>query len=89
MRRSLVPLLAVLAWGGFVAPSPVGATSTGLNNIVTTDTPADGEVVVQVYSDFGSGRKPDHFAGLKTGLHRKCSPSPLRGDEAVQLKAIF
>jgi len=44
------------------------ATSTGLNNIPTADTPPDLTAVVQGYATFGEGRLPDYSAGLKMGL---------------------
>jgi hypothetical protein len=68
MRHRAGRLLAGLTVAVLFAPSQSTATSTGLNNIVTAETPADGEVVIQGYSDFGEGRGPDYFAGLKTGL---------------------
>lgn len=49
-------------------PMGVLATSSGLNNIPTADTPPDKTAVIQTFSTFGSGRGPDHSAGLKMGF---------------------
>lgn len=46
----------------------VGATSSGLNNIPTTDTPPDMTPVIQVFSTWGADRFPDHSAGMKIGF---------------------
>jgi hypothetical protein len=45
-----------------------GATSTGLNNIPTADTPPDRVLVLQQFSTWGDERQPDYSAGFKMGL---------------------
>jgi hypothetical protein len=67
MRSSLlgslvlaVPLVVVLA-------APASATPTGLNNIPTADVVDSGVLVLQGFSQFGEGRSPAWFAGLKYG----------------------
>lgn len=73
------------------------ATSVGLNNIPTTDTPPDQTAVFQAFSTFGSGRAPAHVTGVTTGFelwenHRfeigldgKIGPDPI-GPAVFQLK---
>lgn len=65
-KRSMTVLLALL--GLAVCPSRSFATSTGLNNIPTADTPPDRTLVFQLYDTFGAGRKADWSAGFKMGL---------------------
>jgi hypothetical protein len=65
-KPSLTVLLALL--GLAVSTGGALATSTGLNNIPTADTPPDRTLVFQQYNTFGGGRKPDSSAGLKMGL---------------------
>lgn len=65
LQASLLVLVALL-----VAPvDRAVATSTGLNNIPTADTPAHRQLVLQEISTFGHGRRPDFVGGFKTGLH--------------------
>ena len=52
----------------FLIPCAAFATSSGLNNIPTADTPPDLVPVIQVYSTWGEARKPDHSAGMKIGF---------------------
>jgi len=49
-------------------PAAAFATSTGLNNIPTADTPGDREGVFQWFSTFPTEGKADHWLGFKTGL---------------------
>ena len=44
------------------------ATPSGLNNIPTADTPAQGDVVIQAWSNFGEDRDTDFNMGFKTGF---------------------
>lgn len=44
------------------------ATPSGLNNIPTADTPAQGEYVFQSWTNFGNGRDADFNVGFKTGF---------------------
>ena len=44
------------------------ATSTGLNNIPTVDTPPDRTLVIQAFDNLGDDRRPDYVAGFKMGL---------------------
>lgn len=44
------------------------ATPSGLNNIPTADTPAQGEVVLQTWSNFGNDHDMDLNMGFKTGF---------------------
>lgn len=44
------------------------ATPSGLNNIPTADTPAQGEVVIQGWTNFGNERDTDFNMGFKSGL---------------------
>ncbi len=49
-------------------PPTTYATSTGLNNIPTADTPGHREGVFQWFSTFPTQGKADHWLGFKTGL---------------------
>lgn len=51
-----------------VAPSPVSATPTGLNNIPTADTPPDRTIVFQGFTNVTDEEQADFFAGFKMGL---------------------
>jgi hypothetical protein len=66
MKRILRTGLAAIAT--LTLPAPGLATPSGLNNIPTADTAPDLTPVIQVYSLWGSGRKPDHSAGMKIGF---------------------
>ena len=46
----------------------IDAAPSGLNNIPTADTAPHLTLVMQEYSTFGAGRRPDHSAGFKFGL---------------------
>jgi hypothetical protein len=46
------------------------ATSTGLNNIPTTDTVPDKILVFQTWGNFAHGEHPDQFVGFKYGLFK-------------------
>src|SRR5687768_11014827 len=54
------------AW--LLAPESVFATSTGLNNIPTADTPPDRTIVFQGFTNLGDERRPEYIAGFKMGL---------------------
>ena len=43
------------------------ATPSGLNNIPTADTPAQGEVVIQAWTNFGEDRDTDFNPFILTG----------------------
>lgn len=62
LRRSLAGVAAVFL------PAAALASSTGLNNIPTADTPGHREGVFQWYSTFPTEGKSDHWLGFKTGL---------------------
>src|SRR4051812_5790468 len=62
MRNIIASTLALVA----LAASAY-ATSTGLNNIPTADTPAQGDYVIQAYSTLGGDRDNDFNIGFKTG----------------------
>lgn len=49
-------------------PAVALATSSGLNNIPTTDTTDDQTLVIQNYETLGPGRLPDYSSGFKLGL---------------------
>jgi len=59
--------LAIGALAGLL-PAVALATSSGLNNIPTTDTTDDQTLVIQQYDTFGPGRRPDYSAGFRLGL---------------------
>ncbi len=46
------------------------ATSSGLNNIPTTDTTPENILVFQTWGNFAGGEHPGQFAGFKYGLFR-------------------
>jgi hypothetical protein len=61
--------LAILGAGlAITASAPVFATSTGLNNIPTADTPGDRELVFQSFVNIRDERHDDYFLGFKGGL---------------------
>ena len=62
LRRTLAALLLALA------ARPAVATPTGLNNIITADTPADKEIVFQAFAVLGDERTTDWVLGVKGGL---------------------
>lgn len=68
-KRPVTALLALLVWAAGASQS--FATSTGLNNIPTADTPGHREGVFQWFSTFPTEGKADHWGGFKTGL-RPC-----------------
>ncbi|MHC4526850.1 MAG: hypothetical protein ACYS29_03160 [Planctomycetota bacterium] len=51
-----------------LAVSSARATSTGLNNIPTTDTVPEKILVFQTWGNFAGGEHPDQFVGFKYGL---------------------
>lgn len=51
-----------------VLSAELAATSTGLNNIITADTPGHRELVFQSFTNFGDEREADYVAGFKMGL---------------------
>lgn len=55
-------VLVLLAW------SPAWATSTGLNNIPTTDIVPERVLVFQTWGNFAGGEHPDQFVGFKYGV---------------------
>ena len=65
-RWSMTALLALLGLTAFSSRS--FATSSGLNNIPTADTPGHREGVFQWFSTFPTEGKADHWLGFKTGL---------------------
>ncbi len=63
-------LRAVLAVGlGAVASPALFATPTGLNNIITADTPANRQIVLQLFYTTDGERQDDLWVGFKGGLH--------------------
>jgi hypothetical protein len=62
MHATIVALIALM-------PASTWATSTGLNNIPTADTPGDREVVFQGFINLNDDVPDDHFLGFKTGHH--------------------
>jgi hypothetical protein len=46
------------------------ATSTGLNNIPTTDTVPENVLVFQTWGNFAGGERPQQFVGFKYGLFK-------------------
>ena len=65
-KQSTTTLLALLGLAACASQS--FATSTGLNNIPTADTPGHREGVFQWFSTFPTEGKADHWGGFKTGL---------------------
>ena len=59
----IIPLLCLA-----LLPLQANATSTGLNNIPTADTPGDGELVLQEINTLATERTDDFAAGFKMGL---------------------
>ncbi len=61
---------AVFLWAvcSILVPLPVEATSSGLNNIPTTDTPPDRTGVIQIYTNQTEGVQDDYLVGYKMGL---------------------
>lgn len=66
MRSSLLASAAAVALVALSA-APGSATPTGLNNIPTADVVDTSVLVMQAFSQFGEGRPPTWFAGLKYG----------------------
>ena len=62
----LTPRLVTLCL--LALPLSALASPSGLNNIPTADTAPDLVPVIQEYTTFGAGRKPDHAAGMKVGF---------------------
>jgi len=67
MRRSLLVALALTLVTSLSCDQAVLATPSGLNNIPTADVVAEQVLVLQGFSQFGTGRAPSWFAGLKYG----------------------
>ncbi len=63
--RARAAIVVVIA----LSPALALATSTGLNNIPTADTPGHREVVFQGFVNLTDEKSDDQFAGFKTGLH--------------------
>jgi hypothetical protein len=63
-RQIAFAMFACLA----LAARHAGATSTGLNNIPTADTPGDGEFVIQQINTIAMKGSDDFTAGFKMGL---------------------
>ena len=68
-QQPLLAISAILLLGLF-APPPTStlATSTGLNNIPTADTPGDRQLVFQSFVNIRDERQDDWFLGFKGGL---------------------
>jgi hypothetical protein len=66
IRTLRTSLALFLATGAAAFASP-----TGLNNIVTADTPNQGDYVFQTYSTLGGNGKGNLFVGFKTGFDIK------------------
>ena len=65
-RRRCIAATALLA--ALIGPAPARATPTGLNNIITADTPADREIVFQAFATVGDEHRTDWVLGFKGGL---------------------
>ena len=63
-RQTILAMFACLA----LLARHAAATSTGLNNIPTADTPGDGEFVIQEINTIATERSDDFTAGFKMGL---------------------
>ena len=63
MKTHAIALCALL-----VASTAAFATPSGLNNIPTADTPPQGTVVIQTWTNFGNGHDADFNMGFKTGF---------------------
>lgn len=61
MKYTIVLASLLLTAGAFATPS-------GLNNIPTADTPPQGTVVIQAWSNFGNDHDTDFNMGFKTGF---------------------
>ncbi len=66
--QHLVAAVFLCAVCSILAPLPVEATSTGLDNIPTTDTPPDRTGVIQIYTNQTEGSQDDYLIGYKMGL---------------------
>ncbi len=58
-----IPVILLL-----VVTARVAASSTGLNNIVTADTPSDRTIVFQAFTHLANDRDAEYWAGFKMGL---------------------
>ena len=67
-RLSAAGLVWIGAFLAVLAPTLALATSTGLNNIPTADTPPDRTVVFQAFTNIGDERQTDYVLGMKMGL---------------------
>ena len=67
MRSPLTAVLALTLLASVFSTKAVLATPTGLNNIPTADVVAEQVLVLQGFSEFGTGRVPSWFAGFKYG----------------------
>ncbi len=68
-HQPLLTLSAIVLFGLFAPPStPTLATSTGLNNIPTADTPGNRELVFQSFVNIHDERHDDWFLGFNGGL---------------------
>ena len=54
----------------FITTEPLWATSTGLNNIPTTDIVPENVLVFQTWGNFAGGEHPGQFVGFKYGLFK-------------------
>jgi hypothetical protein len=61
MKTQTLALYALLTASALATPS-------GLDNIPTADTPAQGEVVIQAWTNFGNDHDADFNMGFKTGF---------------------
>lgn len=61
MKTQTLALYALLTTSALATPS-------GLNNIPTADTPGQGDVVIQAWTNFGNDRDADCNMGFKTGF---------------------
>lgn len=61
MKTQTLALYALLTVSALATPS-------GLNNIPTADTPAQGDVVIQTWTNFGNDHDADFNLGFKTGF---------------------
>ena len=64
----LVTVVFLWAVCCILEPLPVEASSSGLNNIPTTDTPPDRTSVIQIYTNQTEGIQDDYLVGYKMGL---------------------
>ena len=77
MKKQLVLCAALALTAG--STLPLLASSTGLNNIPTADTPPHRIGVFQWYSTFNTEGRPDHTGGFKFGLQPFGPPHRFEG----------